>query len=439
MTPHEMRKLAGELEEFLEYCFTGMGRSERREALGHYVRGVLLDGERKAVSPIARRLCQDPSEQEAMRQRLQQAAVVAKWDARELFRRIAVRVDAELPGVDAVVVDDTGFPKKGKHSVGVQRQYSGTLGRVDNCQVAASLHLASEQGGACIGMRLALPKSWAEDRKRCDKAGVPSDVGHRTKSELALEMLDDALSWGLGPKPVVADSGYGDSNEFRQALQDKGLGYVVGVTDTAKVWRPGTEFVAPPPKPPGKKGRQPTRPVPVDGVEPVSIGELARSLPSSKFRRIRWKPGGSPHKGRRFAFLRVRPAHRHRLGRPPGDEQWLICEWSFKQRRPTAFYLSNLPPSTTRRRLVYLAKLRWRIERDYQEMKSELGLDHFEGRTWRGFHHHVALVAAAHAFLTLQRALFPPQLPPAAELPGLPPTASGRPPADARTLSTVRL
>ncbi|MEM1350457.1 MAG: IS701 family transposase [Myxococcota bacterium] len=434
-----MERLSSELEEFLEYCFHKMGRSERREALGNYVRGVLLDGERKAVLPMARRLCRHPSDIQGMRQRLQQAAVVAKWDERELFRRLAVCVDAELPGVDAFVVDDTGFPKKGRHSVGVQRQYSGTLGRVDNCQVATSLHLASEQGGACIGMRLALPKSWAEDRKRCDKAGVPSDVGHRTKSELVLEMLDDALGWGLAPKPVVADSGYGDSNGFRQALQSRGLGYVVGVTDTAKVWPPETQFAPPPPKPPGKKGRQPTRPIPVGEVSPVSIGELARSLPSSKFRRIRWKPGDSQHKGRRFAFLRVRLAHRHGIGRPPGDELWLLCEWSFKKQRPTAFYLSNLPPTTTRRRLVYLAKLRWRIERDYQEMKTELGLDHFEGRTWRGFHHHVALVAAAHAFLTLQRALFPPQQSAATELPRLPPPPPGRPLEDARALSTLRL
>ncbi|MEM9072341.1 MAG: IS701 family transposase [Myxococcota bacterium] len=404
-----MSELKERLEEFFEYCFDGMGRSERRGALANYLRALLLSGDRKTVLPMARSLCGEDDKVEAMRQRLQQAVTVANWDERELHRRVALRVDEELPGVEAFVVDDTGFPKKGRRSVGVQRQYSGTLGRIDNCQVAASLHMASELGGACIGMRLALPKSWADDPERRAEVGVPDEIEHRTKSRLALDMLDDALAWGLEPMPVIADAGYGDSIAFREGLRKRGLEYVVRVSGTAVVWPPGTCPTPPPPRRKGARGRPRTKWISPDGVAPISIAALAESLPSKQFRSITWRQGTRGPQKRRFTALRVRTAHRHCSGHPPGDEQWLLCAWSFKEQKPTAFYLSNLPPNTTRKRLVYLAKLRWRIERDYQEMKSELGLDHFEGRTWRGFHHHVALVAAAHAFLTLARASFPPE------------------------------
>lgn len=398
-----------ELSEWFEYIVSGMGRTERRAALANYLRALLLSGGRKTALPMARSLCHSEHEVEAMRQRLQQAVVASEWDERELFKRLAVRVCEDLPDVEAFVIDDTGFPKKGRHSVGVQRQYSGTMGRVDNCQVATSLHLASDDGGACIGMKLALPKSWAGDPVRRAKAGVPEAVVHKTKKELALEMLDDALSWGLERMPVLADSGYGDSVAFREELAERNLPYVVRVTGTAVVWPPDTCPSPPPPPTPGKAGRPRTRWVNPDGIEPLTITALAESLPGKDFKMVTWRQGTKGPQQRRFKALRVRTAHRHTSGKPPGEEQWLLCAWSFKEQKPTAFYLSNLPPQTTLNRLVYLAKLRWRIERDYQEMKNELGLDHFEGRTWRGFHHHVALVAAAHAFLTLARALFFPQ------------------------------
>lgn len=435
MTPEQMSELEDQLAEFFEYCLEGMGRAERRAALSNYLQALLMSGERKTTLPMARCLCADDGEVEAMRQRLQQAVTVAGWDERELFRRIAVRVDAELPGVEAFVIDDTGFPKKGRHSVGVQRQYSGTLGRIDNCQVAASLHLASEHGGACIGMRLALPKSWADDPERRREVGIPDEVEHRTKNQLALDMLDDALSWGLEPLPVIADAGYGDSSAFRDGVAERGLHYVVRVTGTAVVWPPGTCPRPPAPKPKGLRGRSRTKWVAPEGVEPVSIAKLAESLPSQQYRTITWREGTRGPQKRRFTAVRVRTAHRHRAGAPPGEEQWLLCAWSFKEQKPTAFYLSNLPPNTTRKRLVYLAKLRWRIERDYQEMKSELGLDHFEGRTWRGFHHHVALVAAAHAFLTLARALFPPEQ--GDDFPGVPTRDADGPAAHDRSLPDV--
>jgi len=434
MTPKQLERLGARLTEFLDHCIVG-GRSERRESLRHYVRGLLLDGERKSIVPIAARLCDDPLDVEGMRQRLQQAVSVCKWDETELFKRIALRVESELPDIDALVIDDTGFPKKGKHSVGVQRQYSGTLGRIDNCQVATSLHLASAHGGACIGMRLFLPEAWANDAERRRKAGVPEDVTHVTKNALAIRMIDNALGWGLAPRPVVADAGYGDSTEFRKALDERGLHYVLRVSGTAVVWPPATCPSPPPPKPAGRRGRQRTKWIAPEGVKPVAISTLAESLPTRRFRRIRWC---ETTRGRRFAAVRIRTAHRHGSGEPPSNSLWLLCEWSFSKEKPTAFYLSNLPPRTTRKRLVYLAKLRWRIERDYQEMKGQLGLDHFEGRTWGGFHHHVASVAAAHAFLTLHRALFPPEQPQAIDAAEVPRAPADRSASNARPLPNVR-
>ena len=421
MTPRELSRVRERLVEFCAYCFDGMGRLERRSALGEYLQGLLLNGERKSIYPMAERLAPAlDADVESVRQRMQQAISVAAWDAGGLYERLARRAEAVLSQVDAFVIDDTGFPKKGKHSVGVQRQYSGTLGRIDNCQVATSLHLASEQGGVCIGMRLFLPESWASDAKRRAKAGVPDGVTHLPKRVVAVEMLKLALSWGLKPRPVVADAGYGDSTEFRAAVDELGLHYVLRVSGTAVVWPPGTCPSPPSPKPAGLRGRPRTKWIAPDGVKPVSITELAEALPSRTFRRVRWT---RTTQGRRFAAVRIRTAHRHGAGEPPSEPLWLLCEWSFRKQKPTAFYLSNLPPKTTRKQLVYLAKLRWRIERDYQEMKSELGLDHFEGRTWRGFHHHCACVAAAHAFLTLERALFPPQLQ-ETDVPGLQSDAS---------------
>jgi SRSO17 transposase len=408
MKKRDLRRLSTRLEKHLNDCFDGMGRSERREALGNYVRALLLDGERKSIEPMAERLAEDQSEVQAIRQRLQQAVTVAKWAEGDLYRRIAFKVDSHVPDVDAFVLDDTGFPKKGRHSVGVQRQYSGTMGRIDNCQVAASLHLASDLGGACVGMQLYLPRDWAEDPKLRMKAKIPDEIVFQEKWRIGLDLLDRALGWGLESRPVVADAGYGDSTKFRKGLEERGLSYVVGIGGSAVVWPPGTCPVQNP-KPAGSKGRPRVRWDAPSGVTPLSIADLAESLDSKAFRRVTWKVGTKGKQWNRFAFVRIRTAHRHTQGKAPGEEQWLICEWPKSAKKPTTFYLSNLPPDTAKRRLVYLAKLRWRIERDYQEMKSELGLDHFEGRGWPGFQHHCACVAAAHAFLTIERVLFPPQ------------------------------
>jgi SRSO17 transposase len=398
MTRRELERLRRELEVFVAAMTDGLGRLERREALGHYITGLLLEGERKSISPMAARLA-ETGDSEGLRQRMQQAVVIATWAEGELFRRIAKQLDEQLPGLEAFVIDDTGFPKKGEHSVGVARQYSGTLGRTDNCQVATSLHVAGEQGSGCIGMRLYLTEEWAIDDKRRAKAGVPNDVVFRKKGELALDLIDAAISWGLPQKIVLADAGYGDSGEFRRELADRGLHYVVAVTGTANVWPPGSA-----PRLPKYKGvgPYPTR-LRDDAFAPIPTEQLVQT---ARFRRVTWRQGSRGVQSARFATFRVRPAKQK--GRPPEPEQWLLIEETNQPKRPFKFYLSNMPADTPTRDLVRLIKLRWRIERDYQELKGELGLDHFEGRTWLGFHHHAALCSAAHAFLAIRRALFPP-------------------------------
>lgn len=405
MTPHELKKLDRELTRFVAEMTDGMGRPERRAAMGHYITGLLLDGERKSVQPMAARLVDDPGQADAMRQRLTDCVGTSPWSDDELLRRLALKFERELPGVEAFVIDDTGFPKKGRMSVGVHRQYSGTLGRTDNCQVATSLHLASDHGSGCIGLRLYLPQSWTADRERCRKAGVPDDVEFQKKWQIALALLDQALGWGLTKHPVVADAGYGEIPEFRDGLVERKLQYVVGVPNNHLIWPPGSHPRVP--QRTGKRGRPATQCR--DGqVVPIQIATLVDGIPRAQYKTVVWRPGSRGRMSSKFLAYRVRPAEKHTKARPPAPEQWLICHWPATEKGPK-FYFSTVPATASLRQLIRLARLRWRVERDYQELKGELGLDHFEGRTWRGFHHHAALCAVAHGFLALRRALFPPE------------------------------
>ena len=453
MNKRELKRLDRELSAYFESMTEGMGRPERRRAMRDYLTGLLLDGDRKSIEPMAGRLVDDESEIQAMRQRLQQCVTVSTWSDAEVWKRLARKGDAELPEVEAWVVDDTGFPKKGTHSVAVQRQYSGTLGRKDNCQVAVSLHLASERGSLCMGVRLYLPESWTSDRDRCKKAGVPDDVVFRTKWQLSLAQIDAALERGITPRVVLADPGYGDVTEYRDGLVERKLDYVVGVMGTLVVWAPGTGPIAPPKtRPPGQRGRFPTR-WKTGKDKPMSVLALTIARGRAACRTVQWREGSRGRQGSRFGAVRVRTAHRHTQGDPPGAEQWLMYEWPADKKEPTKFWFSTLPANTSLKQLVRLAKLRWRVERDYQEMKQEIGLDHFEGRGWMGFHHHATLCAVAHGFLALRRALSPPEqdavdaargkataaADPAAvggPLPPVPPASRRRKPA-ARTVADV--
>ncbi len=405
MTPRRLHSLRKELSAFLEEMLEGQGRPERRDALGHYITGLLLDGERKSIQPMAARLTDDPTSADAMRQRLQDCVSASRWSETELLRRFAIKMARELPTLEVMVIDDTGFAKKGTHSVGVARQYSGTLGRTDNCQVMTSVHLAGDLGSVMVGARLYLPERWTDDRPRCRVAGVPDDVGFKTKWQIALDLIDQTLGFGIAVQPVLADAGYGETAEFRDGLTQRGLTYVVGVPNNQLVWPPGTN-----PKPPTRRPKKLGRPHSRwrDGNrQPIRIAKLVKGVPRERYKTVSWREGTRGKLSSKFLAYRVRSAVKHTKGRPPSDEQWLLCEWQSCDSEPR-FYLSTLPTSLTLKELVRITKSRWRVERDYQDLKGEVGLDHFEGRTWRGFHRHATLCAVAHGFLALRRALFPP-------------------------------
>jgi SRSO17 transposase len=291
-----------------------------------------------------------------MRQRLQECVTVSSWSDSELLQRLAVKLDSELPGIQALVVDDTGHPKKGKHSVGVGRQYSGTLGRIDNCQVAVSLHLAGEAGSGCIAYSLYLPDEWASDPVRRLKAGVPEEVLFRPKWKIALEQIDAAMSVGVRKHIVLADAGYGDITDFREGLTARGLSYVVGVNGTPVVWPPESK----PHLVRRKRGRDGHR-YSDAAHPPESITSIARKL---KYRRVSWREGSKGWQSSRFAAVRIRTAKLHNHGRPPGEDQWLLCQWPLSEDAPTKFWLSTAPREASIGALVRLAKLRWRVERD---------------------------------------------------------------------------
>lgn len=405
MTPQRMQKLRKELSSFLEEMLEGQGRPERRDALGHYITGLLLDGERKSIQPMAARLTDDPGSADAMRQRLQDCVSQSRWSEIELLRRFAIKMVREMPALEVMVIDDTGFAKKGTHSVGVARQYSGTLGRTDNCQVMTSVHLAGDLGSVMVGARLYLPERWTDDRARCRAAGVPDEVQFKTKWQIALDLIDQALGFGVPIQPVLADAGYGETAEFRDGLSQRGLPYVVGVPNIQLIWPPGTN-PRPPTRNPRKRGRPYSRWR--DGnKQPIRIAEFVKAIPRKAYKTVSWREGARGKLSSKFLAYRVRSAAKHAKGRPPSEDQWLLCEWQSCDSDPR-FYFSTLPANLSLTELVRITKLRWRVERDYQDLKGEVGLDHFEGRTWRGFHRHATLCAVAHGFLALRRALFPP-------------------------------
>ncbi len=302
-----------------------------------------------------------------------------------------------------------GFPKKGKHSVGVARQYCGQLGKQDNCQVAVSLSIAHEQASLPVAYRMYFPEAWANDAARREKAGVPADATFKTKPQIALDQIEWACEAGLPRGVVLADAGYGADAKFRHGLRAPGLRYVVGVTSTATVWAPGTSSL-PPPVYRGR-GRHPVRPVRDDAHKPVSVQQLALGLPNSAWRRLTWREGTNKPLSGRFARVRVRPANDRHAATETIAEEWLPIEWPDDETAPTKFWFSTLDKSVTFSHLVRTTKQRWRIERDYLELKQEIGLGHFEGRSWRGFHHHATLCIAAYGFLLCERAAFPPSAP----------------------------
>jgi SRSO17 transposase len=369
-------------------------RRQRENAL-LYVRGLVELGGRKSLQPTLFRLDETPARYESV----QQFLADSPWEPAVLIRAGAERVAPQI-GVTAWVVDDTGIVKDGKHSPGVKRQYSGTLGKIGNCQITVSLHAVGERGTLPLGWRLYLPEEWCDDLERRRKAKIPDEVVFETKSQLARDLCEQAAGWELPVAPVLADSAYGDDAAFRIGLAEAALEYLVAVRAETSVYGPETSFSVP--ERAGRRGRP--RTVARPDRKPESVRQLAERLPASAWQTLpcRTTPAGEQIKSR-FAFVRVVATNPVRNRNRPPRWEWLIIEWPDKTEAPCDYWLSNLAADEPRERLARLARLRWSIELDYRQLKGELGLDHYEGRSWRGFHHHTALVTCAHAFLTEER------------------------------------
>ncbi|WP_455753009.1 IS701 family transposase [Streptomyces celluloflavus] len=406
----ELAAVRCDLEDFAAEMFEAFARADQRRWGGVYLRGLLLDEHRKSVEPMAARLGEDGN-----RQALAHFVTSSPWEPAHVRARLAWKMQQVIKPT-TLIIDDTGFLKDGDASACVSRQYTGTAGKVTNCQAGVSLHLASDGASAAVDWRLFLPESWDPASPKADpakvarraKCGIPADVGHVEKWQLALDMIDEMRSWGIEVPLAVADGGYGDAAAFRVGLEERGLAYVVGISTTTTAQPEGAR-----PHIPLYGGRGP-RPQLVYPEAAKAVKKLVIAAGLQAARPVQWREGSRPGSGRsgfkrmysRFVALRIRPAGREIRKAADGPElpvHWLLAEWPVTEPEPVQFWLSNLPADTPPATLVRTAKLRWRIEHDYREMKQALGLAHFEGRTWPGWHHHVTLVSAAHAFCTLHR------------------------------------
>ena len=391
--PVELARVRGRLVAFAEEMLAPLQRSDQRRWGEVYLRGLMLDGRRKSIEPMAARL---PDGDE---QCLQQFVNQSPWEWQPVRRRLARRLSAAIVA-EAWIVDDTSFPKFGRDSVAVGRQYCGALGKVANCQVGVSINAATDEASCPLDWRLFLPEEWDDDRERRTKTRLPDEIRYQPKWRLALEMLDDLRKDGLEPAVILADGGYGEISEFRLALDQRELDYVVQVKGATSAYaedvRPETPAYSGTGRPPKPRYR----------ARRSSLKTLALAAGRDALRTVSWREGSRGKLSSRFLALRVRPAN-VQLRRAAGADElplrWLLCEWPDGANEPVKYWLSNLRAETPLKRLVGLAKLRWRIEHDYRELKDALGLDHFEGRSYPGWHHHVTLVSLAHGFLTLER------------------------------------
>jgi SRSO17 transposase len=391
------------LETFAgEVLAAAMNRPVQRLNGALYLRGLLEQGARKSLEPVVSRLGGD-----ADYQSMQQFVADSPWDPARVVRAVAERVAPEI-GVEAWVLDDTGFLKDGKDSPGVKRQYSGTLGKRGNCQIGVSVHAVGARGTVPLGWALYLPEDWCEDPVRRRKAKIPDQIVFKTKSELGVELVERAAGWAVLRAPVLGDHAYGANTWLRDRLDEAGCEYVLSVGPDTKVFEQGTSFAVPPRKTKGGAGPKRLRP----DREPEPIGALIARVVADSAQTVTFRdgPDGEPVTSR-FIFARVHAGHQWRADQikwregaeVPPREEWLIGEWPDDQDEPTDYWLSNLPADTEPERLARLARMRWKMELDYKQLKGELGLDHYEGRSWLGWYHHTALVTAAHGFLTLER------------------------------------
>jgi SRSO17 transposase len=388
----------GRLEQFgREVLAEAMNRPAQMANGGLYLRGLVEEGKRKSLEPIVERLAG-----EADYQSMQQFLTDSPWDPALVVKAVAERV-APVIEVEAWVLDDTGFPKQGKRSPGVKRQYSGTLGKIGNCQIGVSVHAVGSCGTVPLGWALYLPEEWCEDPQRRAKAKIPGEVQFKTKIELGKDLIERAGGWEIERAPVLGDEAYGKNTQLRADLDGAGYQYVFSVDEKASVFCPETTFTLP--ERAGQTGRSRTRLRP--DRKPESVQKLIERLAPEHSQTVTFRDApdddGEPLTSQ-FIFARVKALKRWENGADDQPrEEWLICEWPEGQEKPIDYWISNLPADTPLEQLARLARMRWKIELDYKQLKGELGLDHYEGRSYLGWYHHTALVTAAHAFLTLER------------------------------------
>ena len=401
---HGAKDIESRFSRYVEGLVSVVGHADRVGPLHDYCLGLVMPGERKSVEPMA--AITAPGRTAAQHQSLLHFVGQGGWSDAEVLgkAREMVLPSIERYGpIEAWIIDDTSFPKQGRHSVGVAHQYCGQLGKQANCQVAVTLSLANHDASLPVAYRLYLPKAWAEDDVRRVKAKVPEDIAFKTKPEIALEQIRWACEIGLPGNMVVVDAGYGHDSKLRVGITELGRTYVAGIQPQTLVRKPGVRPGIPP-----KKGRR-------DAPHTTSVKDLARGLSAKAWRTIKWREGTNEWLSSRFARVRVHVASSHERPKKPTKE-WLLIEWPEGEDAPTKYWLSTLPKNITFRDLVDAAKLRWRVERDYQELKQEVGLGHYEGRGWRGFHHHATLCIAAYGFLISERETIPPSRPRSAPL-----------------------
>jgi SRSO17 transposase len=403
MKLRDQEESAKRFEKYVEGLASVIGHADRVGPLCDYCTGLVLPGERKSVEPMAAKT--DPDRMEAQHQSLLHFVGVAEWSDERVLAQVREMVLPAIErhgAIEAWIIDDTAFPKQGRHSVGVKHQYCGQLGKQANCQVAVSLSIANHHASLPIAYRLYLPKEWAQDRARRKKAHVPEAVTFKTKPQIALEQLRAARQAGIPAGAVLMDPAYGNDARLRIGVSALALSYVAGIQSNCLVWPPGTE--------PRRRGKPINNTGRRDEPDLISVKKLALRLPKKAWRTIRWREGSADWLSSRFARVRVRAAHPYLLPELITPE-WLLIEWPEREAAPTKYWFSTLPEDVSFRTLVGLAKLRWRIERDYQELKQEVGLGHFEGRGWRGFHHHATMCIAAYGFLISERETIPPSGP----------------------------
>jgi SRSO17 transposase len=396
-----------EFERYMAHLSEGLGHADRDAGLRGYCTGLMSPLVRKSVEPMAALV--DPLRGPARHQSLHHFVADSNWSDEQMLLRVAQWVVPLMDFSDGGwwIIDDTGFPKQGTHSVGVARQYCGMLGKQDNCQVAVSVSLACEAASVPVAWQLYLPKEWTDDPARCSKAGVPEDAEFATKPAIALRQIEHLVTQGAPRHCVLGDAGYGVDTGFRERLTELGLRYVMGITGSVTVWPPGHAPLPPPAY--GGRGRVARRLRLGDAPQdrPQSVKDVTFALGPEHWHEVVWREGTNGTLRSRFARVRVRAAHREHLRDEQRPSEWLLIEWPEGHVEPMKYWLSTLSEDTPLERMVYEAKMRWRIERDYQDLKQDLGLGHYEGRGWRGFHHHASLSIAAYGFLLAQRLRHP--------------------------------